>query len=74
MFLPGWDGISSLNDLLMAQQMFRSGIHPGHTSADVCVRIAFPSDKLLLSDLKLFSETGYILRTNTHSSLDFCFA
>eukprot|EP00066_Takifugu_rubripes_P017361 XP_011606627.1 PREDICTED: ATP-dependent RNA helicase DHX36 [Takifugu rubripes] len=23
-FLPGWDGISSLNDLLMAQQMFRS--------------------------------------------------
>lgn len=28
-FLPGWDGISSLNDLLMAQQMFRSGIHEG---------------------------------------------
>uniref|UniRef100_A0A3Q3D4I7 ATP-dependent DNA/RNA helicase DHX36 n=1 Tax=Hippocampus comes TaxID=109280 RepID=A0A3Q3D4I7_HIPCM len=24
-FLPGWDNISSLNDLLMAQQMFRSG-------------------------------------------------
>ncbi|GLD75032.1 ATP-dependent DNA/RNA helicase DHX36 [Lates japonicus] len=23
-FLPGWDNISSLNDLLMAQQMFRS--------------------------------------------------
>lgn len=24
-FLPGWDNISTLNDLLMAQQMFRSG-------------------------------------------------
>lgn len=24
-FLPGWDNISSLNDLLVAQQMFRSG-------------------------------------------------
>lgn len=24
-FLPGWDNISSLNDLLTAQQMFRSG-------------------------------------------------
>lgn len=24
-FLPGWDNISGLNDLLMAQQMFRSG-------------------------------------------------
>lgn len=24
-FLPGWDNISNLNDLLMAQQMFRSG-------------------------------------------------
>ncbi|XP_078480061.1 ATP-dependent DNA/RNA helicase DHX36 [Lampetra planeri] len=25
-FLPGWDNISSLNDLLMAEQMFRSGV------------------------------------------------
>lgn len=25
-FLPGWDNISTLNDLLMAQQMFRSGM------------------------------------------------
>lgn len=26
-FLPGWDNISNLNNLLMAQQMFRSGKH-----------------------------------------------
>uniref|UniRef100_A0A672G593 RNA helicase n=1 Tax=Salarias fasciatus TaxID=181472 RepID=A0A672G593_SALFA len=31
-FLPGWDNISSLNDLLMAQQMFRSGLY----QSDAC--------------------------------------